>query len=57
MKYLFFISAVLGILPAVTILICERYLIRLVPLGLLLPLMMFNKTAINFFSHELDILS
>ena len=52
MKYLFFISAVLGILPAVTILICERYLIRLVPLGLILPLWVFNKTAINFFSKE-----
>ncbi len=52
MKYLFFISAVLGMLPAVMLLICERYLIRLTALGLLVPLVFFNKTAINFFSQE-----
>ena len=53
MKYLFFISAVLGMLPAVMILICERYLIRLAALGLFIPLTMFNRTAINFFSKEI----
>ena len=52
MKYLFFISAVLGMLPAVMILVCERYLIRLATLGLILPLVVFNKTSINFFSKE-----
>ena len=52
MKYLFFISAVLGMLPAVLVLICERYLIRLAALGLILPLTFFNSTSINFFSKE-----
>ena len=53
MKYLFFLSAVFGMLPAVLILICERYLIRFVVLGMILPLVMFNQTAINFFSKEM----
>ena len=53
MKYLFFISALLGILPAVTLLICERYLIRFAVLGMILPLMLFNQSAINFFSKEM----
>ena len=52
MKYLLFISAVLGMLPSVMILVCERYLIRFATLGLMLPLVLFNQTAINFFSKE-----
>ena len=53
LKYMFFTSAVLGILPAVLILACERYLIRIAVLGLILPLVVFNQTAINFFSKEM----
>ena len=52
MKYLLFISAILGIVPAVLLLVCERYLIRPAALCLLLPLLLFNSTSINFFSQE-----
>ena len=52
MKYICFIIAILGILPAATILACDRALMRLATLGLILPLLMFNSTAINFFSKE-----
>ena len=51
MKYLFFTAAVLGILPAVIFLLCDRRWIRWTTLGLFLPLLMFDSTAINFFSH------
>ena len=53
MKYLFFFASVLGILPAAVALLCERSWIRWAVLGLFLPLIVFNSTAINFFSHEL----
>ena len=52
MKYLFFFAAVAGIAPAVLLMICDRRWIRRFTLGLTLPLIMFNATAINFFSHE-----
>ena len=52
MKYLFFFTAVLGILPGTVLLVCFRRCIRWAVLGLFLPLLMFNSTAINFFSHE-----
>ena len=53
MKYLFFFASVLGILPAVMALLCERSWIRWAVLGMFLPLIVFNSTAINFLSHEL----
>lgn len=52
MKYLFFTAAMLGILPAVVFLLYDRRWIRWATLGLSLPVLMFNSTAINFFSHE-----
>ena len=52
MKYLFFTAAILGILPAVVFLLYDRRWIRWTTLGLFLPLLMFDSTAINFFSHE-----
>jgi len=52
MKYLFFFAAVIAILPSVTALLCEQRWIRWTVLGLFLPLLMFNSTAINFFSNE-----
>ena len=52
MKYIFFTAAVLGILPMTVLVICYRRMIRWSVLGLLLPLLAFNETAINFFSHE-----
>ena len=52
MKYLFFFSALLAILPSTVLLLCNRKWIRWSTLGLTLPLLMFNSTAINFFSHE-----
>ena len=52
MKYLFFTAAMLGILPAVVFLLYDRSWIRWMVLGLFLPVLMFNSTAINFFSHE-----
>lgn len=41
-----------GILPGVVFLLYDRRWIRWATLGLSLPLLMFNSTAINFFSHE-----
>lgn len=52
MKYLFFFAAILSILPSTVMLLCERKWIRWATLGLTVPLLMFNSTAINFFSHE-----
>ena len=52
MKYLFFFSALLAILPMTVIMLCERKMIRWMTLGLTLPLLIFNSTSINFFSHE-----
>ncbi|MBR4674965.1 MAG: O-antigen ligase family protein [Victivallales bacterium] len=52
MKYLFFFTAVLGIVPGTLFLICFRRYTRWAVFGLFLPLLMFNSTAINFFSHE-----
>ena len=52
MKYLFFTAAVLGIIPATVFMVCSRKFIRWGILGLILPLTIFNATAINFFSRE-----
>ena len=52
MKYLFFFAAMAGIAPMVLLMICDRRWIRWFMLGLLVPLLIFNATAINFFSHE-----
>ena len=52
MKYLFFIAAVIGIMPCTVLLLCYRRLIGIATLGLILPLLAFDGTAINFFSNE-----
>ncbi len=52
MKYLFFFSALLGILPGVVLLLCFRKTIRWAIFVMFLPLLLFNSSAINFFSHE-----
>ena len=52
MKYLFFGAALAGIVPAVMLMICDRRWVRWFTLGLTLPLVVFNASAINFFSHE-----
>ncbi|MBP5530458.1 MAG: O-antigen ligase family protein [Lentisphaeria bacterium] len=52
MKYLFFVTAVLGIIPLTIFMVCYRRFIRWGVLGLILPLCIFNATSINFFSHE-----
>ena len=51
-KYIIFTMAFLAILPVTLLLVCQRYLIRWTVLGLLLPVLIFNSTAINFYSHE-----
>ena len=51
MKYLFFATAVLGIVPMTIFMVCYRRFIRWGMLGLILPLCIFNATAINFFSE------
>ena len=53
MKYLFFATAVLGIIPMTILMICYRRFIRLGVLGLIVPLCIFNATSINFFSDVL----
>ncbi len=52
MKYLFFAAALMAVLPSTVILLCNRRYFRWATLGLTLPLVMFNSTAINFFSNE-----
>lgn len=52
MKYLFFFSALLGVLPSIVFLLCFRKAIRVAAFLMFLPLLMFNSSAINFFSHE-----
>ena len=52
MKYLFFAAALMSILPGTVALLCERAWLRWAMLGLTVPLLMFNGTAINFFSNE-----
>jgi len=52
MKYLFFFSALFFVLPMTVALLCERLWIRWAMLGLLLPLLVFDQTALNFFSNE-----
>ena len=51
-KYIFFIGALLALLPGSIILLCERAWIRWAMLGLFLPLLIFNYSAINFISRE-----
>ena len=51
-KYIFFLGALLAILPGSVVLLCERAWIRWAMLGLFLPLLIFDFSAINFFSHE-----
>jgi len=52
LKYILFTAAILSILPFTMLLVCQRYLIRWTVLGLLLPVLFFNSSAINFYSHE-----
>ncbi len=52
MKFLFFFSALMGVLPAVVYLLCFHKAIRWTAFVMFLPLLMFNSTAINFKSHE-----
>ena len=52
LKYLFFIAALLAMLPTAVVLLCERAWVRWTMLGLFLPLLIFDFTALNFFSHE-----
>ena len=53
MKYLIFTLAALGVLPASVLLMYSRRLLWLMPLVILPTLLLFDNTAINFFSHEL----
>ncbi|MBQ9338455.1 MAG: O-antigen ligase family protein [Lentisphaeria bacterium] len=53
MKYLFFFAAMAGIAPMVMLLVCNRLCVRWAVFALLMPLLAFNSTAINFYSHEL----
>ena len=53
MKYLFFVAALAGIAPATLLMLCDRRWIRWGTLGLSVPILVFDSTAINFLSHEL----
>ena len=52
MKYVFFFAAVMAILPGTVAMLCNRSWIRQAMLGITVPVLIFNSTAINFFSHE-----
>jgi len=52
MKYLVFFAALAGIFPAVLLMVFDRRWIRRMMFCLPLPVLVFNSTAINFFSHE-----
>ncbi len=53
MKYFAFTLVFLGIVPGALFLATNRYMLRWVMLAMLLPTLFFEKTALNFFSHEL----
>lgn len=52
MKYLVFSIAILGILPAVMLLFFDKRFIRYAMLGVFLPIIWFDSTALNFLSHQ-----
>ena len=52
-KYLLFVTAALNIIPGTALLVMFRGLQRYAMLGLVLPVLLFNQTSINFFSHEI----
>ena len=52
MKYLFFLIALLGVLPLAYLLTLKRSMMQYAIMGVILPVMMFNQVSINFFSHE-----
>ena len=52
MKYFFFLAALLGVLPAVILILSNRFWLRWFIPCLLLPVVVFNETAINFYSNE-----
>ncbi len=52
MKYMFFIAALLATVPVTVTLMCERRFIRWTMLGLTVPMIFFDATALNFFSDE-----
>ena len=52
MKYLVFFAALAGIFPAVLLMVFDRRWIRRMMFCLPLPVLVFNSSAINFFSHE-----
>ncbi len=52
MKYYLFSLTILGIVPAIFFILMDRRLLRLAMTSMLLPILAFQKTAINFFSHE-----
>lgn len=53
MKYLLFTIAALGIIPMAVAMLADRRMMRLAVAGMILPVLCFNQSAINFFSHEL----
>lgn len=53
MKYLIFSFALFGVLPACGLLLFNRGFMRYAMLALILPIMFFQATSINFLSHEL----
>ncbi len=52
LKYIIFAIVVLGMIPALVALVLDRRLLRVSLIGLLLPLLNFEGTAINFLSME-----
>lgn len=52
MKYVIFAAALCCVMPAAFLLATEQRLLRWSVLGLILPLLMYQQTSINFFSHE-----
>ncbi len=51
-KYIAFAAAMLGVFPVVGVLSLDKRLTRLAILGLIIPLINFNGTALNFMSME-----
>lgn len=52
MKYVLFTAAVLGILPATLFILMDRRWLRWAVCALAVLILVFQETAINFFSHE-----
>jgi len=52
LKYIFFSASIIGIIPAVFLLLCYRHWMRWCALFMIMLQLVFERTSITFFSHD-----